>query len=98
MFLGMVTIYARCGVVDAAHCQFIDMPRVEALSWNAMVAAPGQHEQGIRATELFEEMLVEDMLSDRISFLTAISARSHTPDRKSRLGRKTFEACNFILF
>ncbi|KAJ6773605.1 hypothetical protein OIU79_017136 [Salix purpurea] len=28
----------------------------------------------------FEEMLVEDMLSDRVSFLTAISACSHTPD------------------
>ncbi|KAJ6731014.1 hypothetical protein OIU85_021755 [Salix viminalis] len=41
----LITMYARCGVVDAAHCLFINMPCVDSVSWNAMIAALGQHGQ-----------------------------------------------------
>jgi len=90
----LITMYARCGVVDAAHCLFINMPCVDAISWNAMIAALGQHGQGTQAIELFEEMLKEGILPDRISFLTVISACSHAGLVKE--GRKYFDSMHNV--
>uniref|UniRef100_A0A6N2KPA5 DYW domain-containing protein n=1 Tax=Salix viminalis TaxID=40686 RepID=A0A6N2KPA5_SALVM len=90
----LITMYARCGVVDAAHCLFINMPCVDSVSWNAMIAALGQHGQGAQAIELFEEMLKEGILPDRISFLTVISACSHAGLVKE--GRKYFDSMHNV--
>ncbi|KAJ9187149.1 hypothetical protein P3X46_002638 [Hevea brasiliensis] len=73
----LITMYARCGVVEAAHSLFLTMPCVDSVSWNAMIAALGQHGHGGQAIELFEEMLAEGILPDRITFLTVLSACSH---------------------
>ncbi|KAI8565258.1 hypothetical protein RHMOL_Rhmol03G0245000 [Rhododendron molle] len=73
----LITMYARCGVVEAAHCLFLTMPFVDSVSWNAMIAALGQHGHGAQALELFEQMLKEEILPDRITFLTILSACSH---------------------
>lgn len=73
----LITMYARCGVVEAAHCLFLTMPFVDSVSWNAMIAALGQHGHGAQALELFEQMLEEEILPDRITFLTILSACSH---------------------
>ncbi|KAH7848800.1 hypothetical protein Vadar_008203 [Vaccinium darrowii] len=73
----LTTMYARCGVVEAAHCLFLTMPFVDSVSWNAMIAALGQHGHGAQALKLFEQMLEEDILPDRITFLTILSACSH---------------------
>ncbi|EEF40651.1 pentatricopeptide repeat-containing protein, putative [Ricinus communis] len=73
----LITMYARCGVVEAARTLFLSMPCVDSVSWNAMIAALGQHGYGVQAIELFEEMLIEGILPDRITFLTVLSACSH---------------------
>ncbi|KAL3830560.1 hypothetical protein ACJIZ3_019362 [Penstemon smallii] len=73
----LITMYARCGVLDSAHLVFLTMPYLDSVSWNAMIAALGQHGHGAQALELFEEMLKENILPDRISFLTVLSACSH---------------------
>ncbi|XP_022144208.1 pentatricopeptide repeat-containing protein At1g25360-like [Momordica charantia] len=73
----MISMYARCGVVEAAKSLFLTMPFVDSVSWNAMIAALGQHGHGVKAIELFERMLEEGILPDRITFLTVISACSH---------------------
>ncbi|CBI19832.3 unnamed protein product, partial [Vitis vinifera] len=61
----------------AAHCLFLTMPYLDSVSWNAMIAALGQHGHGAQALELFELMLKEDILPDRITFLTVLSTCSH---------------------
>ncbi|GAV72319.1 PPR domain-containing protein/PPR_2 domain-containing protein/DYW_deaminase domain-containing protein [Cephalotus follicularis] len=73
----MITMYARCGVLEAAHSLFLTMPCVDLVSWNAMIAALGQHGYGAQAVELYEQMLKEGILPDRISFLTVLSACNH---------------------
>ncbi|XP_052201591.1 pentatricopeptide repeat-containing protein At1g25360 [Diospyros lotus] len=73
----LITMYARCGVIEAARSVFLTMPYVDSVSWNAMIAALGQHGYGAQALELFEEMLKEEILPDRITFLTVLSACSH---------------------
>ncbi|XP_077221222.1 pentatricopeptide repeat (PPR) superfamily protein [Tasmannia lanceolata] len=73
----LVTMYARCGVVEDAHYVFLTMPYIDSVSWNAMIAALGQHGHGAQALELFDRMLREDISPDRITFLTILSACSH---------------------
>ncbi|KAK8506068.1 hypothetical protein V6N13_002721 [Hibiscus sabdariffa] len=73
----LITMYARCGVVEAANVLFLTMPCVDSVSWNAMIAALGQHGRGIQALELFEQMLGAGISPDRSTFLTILSACSH---------------------
>ncbi|KAL5542696.1 hypothetical protein UlMin_010406 [Ulmus minor] len=73
----LVTMYARCGVVEASKCVFLTMPCVDSVSWNAMIAALAQHGRGIQAIEIFKQMLEEDIQPDRMTFLTILSACSH---------------------
>ncbi|XP_027365453.1 pentatricopeptide repeat-containing protein At1g25360 [Abrus precatorius] len=73
----LITMYARCGLVEAADTMFVTMPYVDSVSWNAMIAALAQHGHGIQAVQLYEQMLKEGILPDRITFLTILSACSH---------------------
>ncbi|XWS13599.1 hypothetical protein CRYUN_Cryun36dG0051700 [Craigia yunnanensis] len=73
----LITMYARCGAMEAANALFRMMPCVDSVSWNAIIAALGQHGHGVQALELFEQMLKAGILPDRITFLTILSACSH---------------------
>ncbi|XP_061356798.1 pentatricopeptide repeat-containing protein At1g25360 [Gastrolobium bilobum] len=73
----LITMYARCGLVESANTVFLTMPYVDSVSWNAMIAALAQHGRGVQAIQLYEQMLKEDILPDRITFLTILSACSH---------------------
>lgn len=73
----LITMYARCGVVEAAHTLFYTMPCVDSVSWNAMIAALGQHGHAAQAIKLYQEMLEEQIWPDRITFLTILSACTH---------------------
>lgn len=74
----LITMYGRCGVVEAAHLIFVSMPSVDSVSWNAMIAAFGQHGHGGQALELYKQMLELKILPDRITFLTILTACSHS--------------------
>ncbi|CAH1451255.1 unnamed protein product [Lactuca virosa] len=74
----LITMYACCGVLQDSQYVFLTMPCLDSVSWNTMIAALRQHGHGARAVELFEEMLKEDIVPDRIKFLTIIYACSHS--------------------
>ncbi|GAB2232295.1 hypothetical protein Droror1_Dr00011327 [Drosera rotundifolia] len=73
----LITMYGRCGIMRDAYSIFFAMPFVDSVSWNAMIAALGQHGHGDQALEFFEQMLEEEFIPDRITFLTVLSACSH---------------------
>ncbi|WVZ66545.1 hypothetical protein U9M48_015748, partial [Paspalum notatum var. saurae] len=73
----LISMYARCGAVKEAHLVFLVMPNVDYVSWNAMISALGQHGHGTEALELFDHMVAEGILPDRISFLTVLTACNH---------------------
>ncbi|KAM1737808.1 hypothetical protein DVH24_023482 [Malus domestica] len=73
----MLKMYGRCGVVEDANTMFLTMSYIDSVSWNAMIAALAQHGCGVQAIGLFERMLKEDMLPDRVTFLIILSACSH---------------------
>lgn len=73
----LLTMYARCGAVEDAHLVFLVMPNADSVTWNAMIAALGQHGHGNEAIKLFDDMIKEGIRPDRISFLTILAACSH---------------------
>lgn len=74
----LITMYARCGVVEAAHVVFHTMPYIDSVSWNSMITALGQHGHGLQALKVFDLMLQENIKPDRITFLIVLTACSHS--------------------
>ncbi|XP_076944061.1 pentatricopeptide repeat-containing protein At1g25360-like [Bidens hawaiensis] len=73
----LITMYARCGVLQDSQHVFCTMSVLDSVSWNSMIAALGQHGHGGQAVDLFEQMLKEDIVPDRITFLTILSSCTH---------------------
>ncbi|KAM6564963.1 hypothetical protein CsatB_024961 [Cannabis sativa] len=73
----LITMYARCGVVEDAKRVFLIMLHVDSVSWISMIAALAQHGRGLQAVKLFEQMLNAGIQPNRVAFLTILSACSH---------------------
>ncbi|KAE9465068.1 hypothetical protein C3L33_03010, partial [Rhododendron williamsianum] len=79
----LITMYARCGVVEAAHCLFLTMPFVDSVSWNAMIAALGQHGHGAQALDFLNRY--EDHYARLIDLLCRAGKFSEAEDAIQRL-------------
>ncbi|RZC71016.1 hypothetical protein C5167_034209, partial [Papaver somniferum] len=90
----LITMYARCGVVEAAHVVFHTMPYIDSVSWNSMITALGQHGHGLQALKVFDLMLQENIKPDRITFLIVLTACSHSGLVKERC--KYFESMDNV--
>ncbi|KAH6761052.1 Tetratricopeptide repeat superfamily protein [Perilla frutescens var. frutescens] len=71
------TMYAKCGSLDDGHAIFRRMSAKDVVTWNAMISGLSQNGQGIEALDLFEEMLLEGVKPDYVSFVNILSACSH---------------------
>lgn len=71
------TMYAKCGSLDDGHAVFRTMPARDVVSWNAMISGLSQNGRGIEALDLFEEMLLEGVKPDYVTFINILSACSH---------------------
>lgn len=89
----LITMYARCGVLQDSQSVFHMMTCLDSVSWNAMIAALGQHGHGAQAVDLFEQMLKEEIVPDRITFLTILTSCSHAGlvDQGQRYFNSMFE-------
>ncbi|OAY78079.1 putative pentatricopeptide repeat-containing protein [Ananas comosus] len=74
----LLDTYAKCGCLDESHKIFQEMPERNIVSWNAMVAAYAQNGLGKKAIEIFEEMLRSGVEPDLVTFLSVLSACSHS--------------------
>ncbi|KAK9050930.1 hypothetical protein SSX86_027555 [Deinandra increscens subsp. villosa] len=92
----LITMYARCGVLQDSQSVFFTMNSLDSVSWNSMIAALGQHGHGGQAVDLFEQMLKEDIVPDRITFLTILSSCSHAGlvDQGQRYFNSMYELYN----
>ncbi|XP_071716805.1 pentatricopeptide repeat-containing protein At1g25360 [Rutidosis leptorrhynchoides] len=92
----LITMYARCGVLQDSQSVFFSMPCLDSVSWNAMIAALGQHGHGAQAVDLYEQMLKEQIVPDRITFLTILTSCSHAGlvDQGQRYFNSMFELYN----
>ncbi|KAF6159706.1 hypothetical protein GIB67_029964 [Kingdonia uniflora] len=75
----LITMYAKCGVLEWSSKIFDLMTERNKVSWNAMISAYGQHGEGIKAVECFEAMkeLGSALDPDKATFSAVLSACSH---------------------
>ncbi|KAF8395976.1 hypothetical protein HHK36_017587 [Tetracentron sinense] len=73
----LITLYAKCGSIDDAKREFIEMPERNEISWNAMINGYSQHGCGNEALDLFEEMKRHGVTPNHVTFVGVLSACSH---------------------
>ncbi|KAL2339790.1 hypothetical protein Fmac_007730 [Flemingia macrophylla] len=74
----LVTMYGKCGSLSDAYRVFGEAKDRNVVCWTAMIAVFHQHGCGNEAIELFEEMLREGVVPEYITFVSVLSACSHT--------------------
>lgn len=73
----LITLYSKCGSIDDATREFLEMPEKNEVSWNAMITGFSQHGYGIEAIDLFEKMKQTDAIPNHVTFVGVLSACSH---------------------
>lgn len=73
----LITLYSKCGNLDDARKEFLEMPHKSQVSWNAMITGYSQHGCGSEAVELFEEMKKVKLKPNHVTFVGVLSACSH---------------------
>nr|XP_043632753.1 pentatricopeptide repeat-containing protein At3g49170, chloroplastic-like [Erigeron canadensis] len=73
-----ITMYARCGSLDYAEKIFNILPEKDIVCWNAMIAGYGMHGRGNDAMLTFSKMVKEGIKPTQVTFVSALSACSHS--------------------
>ncbi|WCJ23144.1 Tetratricopeptide repeat (TPR)-like superfamily protein [Euphorbia peplus] len=74
----LVDLYGKCGKLDDALSLFYELPREDSVPWNAIIACVGVHGHGAKALELYREMIAEGVKPDHVTFVSLLSACSHS--------------------
>lgn len=80
VFVGtcLIDMYGKCGRLDDALLLFYQVSRRTSIPWNAIIACHGVHGHGEKALDLFREMLDEEVKPDHVTFVSLLSAFSHS--------------------
>ncbi|XP_017976033.1 PREDICTED: pentatricopeptide repeat-containing protein At4g13650 [Theobroma cacao] len=73
----LITLYAKCGSIDDAKKEFLEIPEKNEVSWNAMITGYSQHGYGIEAIDLFEKMKQVGVTPNPVTLVGVLSACSH---------------------
>ncbi|KAK7401405.1 hypothetical protein VNO78_12848 [Psophocarpus tetragonolobus] len=74
----LVDMYAKCGAIKTARKLFNTIQERNVITWNAMIDGYGAHGLGKEALDLFNEMQKGAVKPDDVTFLSVISACSHS--------------------
>lgn len=74
----LIDMYAKCGSLHDALSLFNTMPTKTLVSWNAMIGGYAQFGSGRISLGLFEEMLQHGIQPDSVTFVSLLSACSHS--------------------
>lgn len=89
LWTSLISMYAKCGNIDAAKQIFQGMETKSLSSWNAMISGLAMHGDASKSIELFTEM-VKELRPDDITFVGVLSACCHTG--MVDLGRELFNS------
>ncbi|OVA07143.1 Pentatricopeptide repeat [Macleaya cordata] len=85
----LISMYSKCGDLEAARQVFDKMPERNLITWSAMISGYGMHGTSGEVLGLFEEMLVAGESPDGATFTSILTACSH--GGRMEMGRKFFE-------
>ncbi|KAI4326141.1 hypothetical protein MLD38_031482 [Melastoma candidum] len=92
IFVGnsLIDMYTKCGSVEEGSRVFANMVDRNKVSWNSMIVGYAQNGYAKEALALFEEMLANGEMPDRVTMIGVLSACSHVGLVED--GRHYFEA------
>ena len=71
-------MYSKCGSLENARSIFDGMESKDIITWNAMIAAYGQHGNGKEALDLYHQMEEQGIIPDDITFVALLNGLSHS--------------------
>ncbi|KAF8412587.1 hypothetical protein HHK36_000556 [Tetracentron sinense] len=74
----LVDMYSKCGRLDIAFRIFQNSPEKSVASWNSMISAYGFHSNSTKAIDLFSEMCKSGTKATKSTFISLLSACSHS--------------------
>ncbi|KAL6965720.1 hypothetical protein U1Q18_036774, partial [Sarracenia purpurea var. burkii] len=74
----LIDLYGKCGRLDDAMSLFYEVPRMSSVPWNAIISCHGLHGHGGTSMQLFGAMLDEGVKPDHVTFVSLLSACSHS--------------------
>eukprot|EP00258_Populus_trichocarpa_P032994 XP_024449013.1 pentatricopeptide repeat-containing protein At2g33680 [Populus trichocarpa] len=74
----LITMYAKCGIVEDAYQAFNSMSANDCISWNAIISAYSLHGQGEKALLLYQEMEEKGFTPDEITILVILQACTYS--------------------
>ncbi|XP_058109438.1 pentatricopeptide repeat-containing protein At4g19220, mitochondrial-like [Magnolia sinica] len=74
----LVDMYSKCGRLEISVRVFRNSMEKSVASWNSMISAYGFHGHGKKAIELFLEMCESGIRGTRSTFISLLSACSHS--------------------
>ncbi|KAE8772275.1 pentatricopeptide repeat-containing protein [Hordeum vulgare] len=77
LLTALLTMYAKCGVMEAARVIFDSMGERSVPSWNSMIIGYGLHGQSEKALELFLEMERTGPRPNETTFVCVLSSCAH---------------------
>ncbi|CAA0829297.1 Pentatricopeptide repeat-containing protein [Striga hermonthica] len=80
MYVGtcLIDLYGKCGRLGEAMLLFSEVPRETSVTWNAVISCHGLHGLGQTSVRLFHDMLSERVNPDEATFLSLLTACSHS--------------------
>ncbi|XP_024925986.3 pentatricopeptide repeat-containing protein At4g16835, mitochondrial [Ziziphus jujuba] len=73
----LISMYCKCGDMEDAWKLFLEMPRKDVVTWNAMITGYAQYGAGQKALQLFGEMRDNGAKPDWITFVGVLLACNH---------------------
>ncbi|CAM8944914.1 unnamed protein product [Rhodiola kirilowii] len=73
----LISMYAKCGSIEAAISTFQSMAVKDVVSYNTLIAGLAAHGQGGKAIEMWKEMNRAGVEPDRVTYLGLLTACSH---------------------
>ncbi|XP_068659355.1 putative pentatricopeptide repeat-containing protein At5g13230, mitochondrial isoform X1 [Aristolochia californica] len=73
----MIDMYAKCGNIEDGMKIFQDMEKKSTVSWTTMMGGLAYHGGVNKVLRLFEEMKINEVKPNRISYTCALSACAH---------------------
>ncbi|KAJ7551471.1 hypothetical protein O6H91_06G016700 [Diphasiastrum complanatum] len=88
----LINMYGKCGSLAQARDVFEKMPCRNAVSWNAIITVCAQNGHDKETLDLFHQMQSNNIKPDHVTFLSVLTACSHTG--RIDEGRLYFQSMN----